>query len=531
MGLEIKTISELESLISNALIQSVNSGQTDSSKNIDPSIRNSFIRGLVQALTAGLDDINRNLRKVEAELFPPTSTENGFLIDWGVWFGINRNQPAKASGNIVFSGTATGFIPAGTLLARANDLQYEVLTDATISQQTINVASITRSGSTATLTTVENHNLGSNFVIDNVAGADQTEYNVTNGTITVVSAKVLTYQITGTPVTPATGTITLTFTSAFTDVEASEAGADGNADEGTQLTLVSPIVNVDNASIVGAEDLARGLDIETIVSLQERVQERTSNLVNVFASKGLDTFIKENIDGVTRVFIQDSFEPNKTVALTSLVTDADGVALAIPTAPIVDFIDGSFVSIDGANEIDLNVQNKPAFQKIDGNIIFSIDTESAIAGTGTITISYSTVPPGNVVIYFVRDNVLNIIPTAQQVQDVKDAIIDPDNEVKPANTPDQYIIVKSPLAVPVDVTFDTLTPNTTDMQTAITESLTDFFRNDTSLGETITIEELNNVIFSTTDSNGERPIFSLTLPAGDTTIEDGEIATLGTITY
>ncbi len=531
MALDIKSASELVSLIINSLIQAINSGQTDSTKNVDPSIRNSFIGGFSKSMAVGFDDNNRNIKKVEAELFPPSSSEDGFLLDWGVIFGINRNESAKAVGDIVFSGTVTGIIPVSTLLQRANGLQYTTLTETTIAQQTINVSSITRTGSTATVITASAHNLASNFVIDNIAGAAETEYNVTNAIITVIDPTSFTYQVTGSPTSPATGTITVTFTSAFTDIEASEAGIDGNTDEGTQLTLVSPIANVDNTAIVGAEGLTGGLDNESIPDLKDRIQERTSNLVNVFAAKGLEIFVKENVDGVTRVFVQDSFAPTKTVGLATLISDADGVTIANPSSAITDFINGSFITTIGANEPELIVQDNAAFQKINGDIIFSIDTETAKTGTGTLQISYSTVPAGRTVIYFVRDNDINIIPTAQQVQDVKDAIIDPDNEVKPANTPDDFVIVKAPIGISVDVTFASLSPNTDDMQSAITTSLEEFFRNDTTLGVSITEEEFNNIIFATIDSEGNRPIFSLTLPSGDVVIDDGEIAVLGTIIY
>lgn len=70
------------------------------------------------------------------------------------------------------------------------------------------VTSITRSGSTATVTTTTTNTLeAGNTVV--IAGADQAEYN---GTFTIASivtpGTVFTYTVTGTPATPATGTIT-----------------------------------------------------------------------------------------------------------------------------------------------------------------------------------------------------------------------------------------------------------------------------------------------------------------------------------
>ena len=64
---------------------------------------------------------------------------------------------------------------------------------------------ITRSGSTATVT-LASHGFATGDLVT-IAGADQTEYNGTF-TITVVTTNTFTYAVTGTPATPATGTIT-----------------------------------------------------------------------------------------------------------------------------------------------------------------------------------------------------------------------------------------------------------------------------------------------------------------------------------
>lgn len=69
------------------------------------------------------------------------------------------------------------------------------------------VTGITRSGSTATLTTSVTHTMETGDTVI-VAGADQAEYNGTF-TITVINDTSFTYTVTGTPATPATGSITL----------------------------------------------------------------------------------------------------------------------------------------------------------------------------------------------------------------------------------------------------------------------------------------------------------------------------------
>lgn len=530
MAIDFLTIQQREQRITNDLILSINAGQLDITKQIDPTLRNNFAKAMAQYMTGGFDENNDILEQFLIQLFPWSAT-GIYLERWGAYYGINRATAVKASGVVVFSGTAGGFIPTGTLVQRANGLEYITLADVTISTQVINVASITRVGTTATLTTVGDHNFASGIVIDSITGANETEYNVTNSTITVVDSDTLTYEVTGTPATPATGTIQLTATTGYGSIEAVDFGLDGNAGSGAQLTLVSPIVNVSDTAIVNQDELSGGLDIESDDSLRSRLQERTSNFTAPFTQSGLPVFIREKVVGVTRVFVQPSFAPTKTVSLSALVSDVDGLAIATPTSPITDFIDGSPITITGANEIDLNVVKKTAIQKLDGDIVFSLDVASAITGTGTIEITYSTVPAGRLVIYFTRDQDISIIPTGAQAQDVKDAIIDPETGIIPANTPDAFLVVKAPIGVSADFTFSSLSPNTADMQSAITEALTDYFRNNTVVGQDVIVNEYENIIFSVLDSKGNTPQFVLSAPSGDIVVGEGEIATLGTITY
>lgn len=73
---------------------------------------------------------------------------------------------------------------------------------------TLSVTGITRSSQLATATTASSHGLSTGDYVT-IAGAAQAEYNGTFA-ISVTSATTFTYTVTGTPVTPATGTITVT---------------------------------------------------------------------------------------------------------------------------------------------------------------------------------------------------------------------------------------------------------------------------------------------------------------------------------
>ncbi len=80
-----------------------------------------------------------------------------------------------------------------------------VLCDELPNQAELEIASITRASSTATLTTTTDHGLQTGEKIT-ITGATQSEYNVTDAVIIVVDATSFTFDVTGTPATPATGT-------------------------------------------------------------------------------------------------------------------------------------------------------------------------------------------------------------------------------------------------------------------------------------------------------------------------------------
>ena len=444
--IEFSSISQIQQRITNALILSVNAGQLDNSKHIDPNIRNSFVLGLSSAMSAGFDENNDNIKEVLKQLFPQTATGD-YLELWASFFGINRKDAVQAEGFVVFTGIATTSIPTGTAIQKADGFQYETQALGTIASQTISISSLTRSGTTATATTTSNHNLATGVSVT-IAGAVETDYNIT-AVVSVISNTQFTYTVAGSPTTPATGSPTASFTTAYVAITAVEYGDNGNSLGGSQLSLVSPIVNVDNTCYLPYDGTSLGLDIETDEALRARLLERTSNFTAPFTASGLPVFIKENIAGVTRIWVQT----------------------ATPSA-------------------------------------------------------------GYVTIYFTRDNDANIIPTASQVNAVKNAIINEDSGIKPANTPDSYVVVAAPTAVPIAITFSSLSPNTTAMKTAITQTLTDYFKSTSvNVGGDILLNEINALIYSVIDEDGNSPTFTLSAPASDTSISNSQLATLGTITY
>jgi hypothetical protein len=101
----------------------------------------------------------------------------------------------------------------GTLSQALSDTTYSPAASAASKvydifgwKDTMSVTSMTRSGSTVTVTTSGNHNITTDAIVY-IAGADQAEYNGYQ-TLTAGSTNTFTFTVSTTPATPATGTIT-----------------------------------------------------------------------------------------------------------------------------------------------------------------------------------------------------------------------------------------------------------------------------------------------------------------------------------
>ena len=167
--------------------------------------------------------------------------------------GLSIKSSSKATGYIDFTGTATTEVPTGSILQKSDGTEYEALSTATISTQSINITSLTRIGATAIATTANNHNLATGLEVI-IAGANQTAYNITTSII-VISNTQFSFTVANAPTTPATGTINATATFGRVAVICRTNGTVGNLGSGSQLELVSPIEDVDDFAIATYEGI------------------------------------------------------------------------------------------------------------------------------------------------------------------------------------------------------------------------------------------------------------------------------------
>lgn len=266
-----------------------------------PALKNSWLRALITAFSNRIFDFYFALDQAALEAIPDTAVVN--LERWAAIWAINRTAGARSTGNVVASGTVASAIAVDSVLTAGDGKEYTVRTAITITTKSLAVASITRVGAVATLTTTAKHGLGSNVLIS-VTDANEAEYNVTNAVPTITGDDVLTYAVTGTPATPATGTILLGFDSAAMMVDSVLFGDEQDQLFDAALTFESPIAGVDDVARVDFDAVGGGVDQELDAALRSRLLDRIQNPIAHFSVTEI-TALAKTISGVTRVFVEE----------------------------------------------------------------------------------------------------------------------------------------------------------------------------------------------------------------------------------
>lgn len=269
----------------------------------NPFLENSWLGALVTAASNRIFDFYIQLQEAINLNFPDT-TSGDFLDRWASIYGVPRTAATQSTGNVVATGTATTVIPISTGYQSSDGLSYTTTASATITAQSLSVTSIIRTGSIATVTTAVDHEIASNVAVT-ISGAVQTEYNGVQEII-VTAANQFEYEVSGTPVTPATGTILAGFTAANVPVQSDDfetTDTTVNQPLDAVLTLGSPISGVDNAANVDFGTLGGGVAQESDTDLRNRLLSRIQNPVAHFSVSDIENQAKL-VPGVTRVFVQ-----------------------------------------------------------------------------------------------------------------------------------------------------------------------------------------------------------------------------------
>jgi len=340
--------------------QVIQRAQTDvrrSWQGSNPNLKNSAIGAIVTSYANRVFDFYLQLTEGIRQSFPDTATET-FLERWAGIFGKSRLAATKSSGNIAATGIVTSSIPINTQYITSDGLIFESQSSAVITAVQLSVASITLFQLVATLTTVDDHNLGSNVKVT-ISGANEPDYNQTNVEIQVTGLKTFTYVILlvgPPPGSPATGTIFVDFDFASVPVESqlfqdSVNDINVNLTLDTPLSLQSPLVGVDTIANVDFAEVGGGTDQESDAALRIRLLEKIQNPVANFNVAAIDEQARE-INGVTRTFIQ---ETTPLVGQVTIYFMRDNDADPIPSGSEVTEVKDNILLIKPANTIDADV--------------------------------------------------------------------------------------------------------------------------------------------------------------------------------
>lgn len=495
----------------------------------NPFLRNSFLGSFIWGCALRVFDVYQKIALVIREAFLVTAQFDQSIINAGNEYGMQRNAATSARGLITFTGVAGTSIPGAvvptpsTTLQSLTGIQYQVTQTTVISTQSVTVASMSRVGTLVTVNFTANHNLATGTIIDAITGATPTDFNGINISITVTSAKQFQFTQAGTA-GAASGTIMAQWTTASAPVQALTQGDNTNAASGTSLTLTNPIPNVNSVAYVQFDGLSAGTNQESITAFKQRVLFRIQKPFSFFNNNDITTIITA-VPGNTRCRI---FNPDSTSAAISISDITRDGQVATATSVNHGLVDGTFVTVIGADQNEYNVV-QAAIIVIDADTLAYVVSGSPITpATGTISAAYSYVQLGQFRAYFVRDNDASIIPSSEEVTITKDAVL----VYKPAFMSDDAIIIQAPVANPINFVFSALSPNTTAMQTAINNALTDYFRTSNNVGVNDRLADLNGLISQVIDSTGASPIYTLSSPSADVVNGLGVIGTFsGSATY
>ncbi|RLC69251.1 MAG: hypothetical protein DRH97_00130 [Chloroflexi bacterium] len=480
--------------------------------------------GLPNALI--VSDSNRvrelydSLEIVVRDTFTATAEEQA-LLNKGLEYGLTPNSPIQAQGNVIFVGIAGTDVPINTPIQGQNGETYNSELTKTISENTIAIPTLTSSGVTATAVFNTAHGLGSGMTIT-FADTVEIEYNG-DFVITVISETQLQYTLLSSTTSPATGLPTATYTGVVVSAISETATASANLAGGSILSLSQSIAGVESNVYTQFSGMDGGADVESEDSFRERIELFQQNPQTNFDKTSIELEARK-VSGVTRVWVIGANEVNTSQVATTITSINGFKNITFPEDH--DLFSGMLIQPSGANEAEYNGDFECLV--VDSDNVAYYNPGSNGTATGSITVDYSNIQPGQVRVFFVRDNDATIIPSAQEIQDVKDQIL----TIKPAHTSDADVIVDGPTLKSVDFVFTTLVPDTSGLRTSIAQNLEDLFFT-TEPGATITQDAYRTAIQNSFDIETKQGVnqFVLSTPTGSIESLYNEIIALGDITY
>jgi len=332
------------------IINNINADVRSGLPALDPSIPGSAIKVIIEALAARSFDNRQLIAQLIQQAFPQTAIGE-FLELWADYDALTRNAATISSGSLTVVGTIGTDVPGGSLLISKSDVTLETQSTVTIAQIQTTIINLTLLGSTVTAVTASDHNLASGLS-PTISGANEAGYDGTF-VVTVIDNFTFTYIPTTTPsISPATGTIDVTFDGAVVEVESQSAGIDQNLGAGAIATFSSPIAGVNTTAFVRPDTIDGGTDAESDDNLRIRILESRAAINSLFSADSLSELAK-TVAGVTRVFVKE------TTLVTAAVVGAatvyfmrDGDESPIPSGTDISNVNDVLQAVRPANTLE-----------------------------------------------------------------------------------------------------------------------------------------------------------------------------------
>lgn len=433
---------------------------------------------------------------------------------------LNMNStiepPAKATGYTNITGNIGGIIPSGTTLVnKKTKYNFKTLTDGVINLDS-NSGIISSVGENHFIITTDNdHNLSSGLKI-NLNFPNKTELN-SEETIVAIGEKTLRIdkKINAENINQSVVVFLNRF---FAQIESVENGSANNETDGSVLTLIESIPNVNDNTLVYIFGVTGGRDAQV-------VKNNTVDNAGYFDSKDISSVVKK-ISGVTRVFVLSpdnyltQYNPNSIRFL-------ENVAIIEKTNHGSE--SNSRVIVKGSLYPQFNGEFD--ILKIDENKFLywmsNIPQNAPVAST--VEIQAQLIPCGSVKIFFVKDNQIDILPSLSEINDAREAVY----ADAPINMSKQNIIVKAPILKQVNIKASFTSPNTEAMKLSINDALKNFFTSESvTLGSTVYKNDIISTMNNARTSEGLSPQgLQLILPLENITSSEEELIVLGEVEY
>ena len=298
-----ESLSENIKRVKNNISSQWNANQSNSTKKIDLSIKGNAFDILSSSVTLGVEDNNNYIDYATKQAFLYSADEDG-VPNHNKELNINRKIAKRSSGEVIFTGTNGSIIPVGTSLTDASGNEYTTKSEATISDQSTSLLTLTYSGVVASAKT-NGINKFYNGQTITISGSDDVLFNG-SFVITLVDNENFTYILPSIPSANPTGTFIASASTAFTNVDSDGFGADKNKGSGVALELVNPIINVDNSVYCGSDGLAGAIDLEDLEVWRKRGLEKKASYGGNFSVETIKIFIKNELSGFTRIWVKEA---------------------------------------------------------------------------------------------------------------------------------------------------------------------------------------------------------------------------------